>query len=147
MRFLTARRLALVALAPALLLLSAVPGCSNESEGQRCGDDVAANNDDCTAPLVCVTVDQAAGNYRCCNPNAQIVNDSRCIRSLGPAPGTDAGSDDAANSGGSGGTAGGSGGTSAGGSGGTGGTTSAGGSGGTGDAAAAGAADMSTGGI
>ena len=50
MRFFTARRLALAALVPALLVLSVIPGCSNESEGERCGDDPAAqvtNNDDC----------------------------------------------------------------------------------------------------
>jgi len=61
MRFLTARRLALAALLPALFVFSAVPGCSNESEGERCGDNPTnpsdpgtLNNDDCSAPLVCV---------------------------------------------------------------------------------------------
>jgi hypothetical protein len=133
MRFLTARRLALVALAPALLLFSAVPGCSNESEGERCGDMVGPNPDDCTAPLVCTPISGTGDTAidRCCNPNPTIVNDSRCVRSAGPAPGTDAGTSDASTSGGTAGTGG----------------ATAGGSGGTGDAATAGAADMSSGGI
>jgi len=81
MRFFTARRLALAALIPALLLVSVVPGCSNQGEGERCGDTVA-NNDDCQSGLVCVEIKSqstpTAPTFRCCNPNHTIINDSRC---------------------------------------------------------------------
>jgi hypothetical protein len=100
MRFPSARRLALTALLPALLAFSVVPGCSNESEGERCGDDPFdpngignVNDDDCSAPLVCVaasTLVQSGAN-RCCNPNVADVNDPRCIRNNGIA--ADAGAD------------------------------------------------------
>ena len=73
MRLFTARRLALAALAPALLLLSVVPGCSNESEGERCGDTNGTNDGDCESGLVCKLVNQV---NRCCYPNK--VTDSRC---------------------------------------------------------------------
>jgi len=87
MRFLTARRFALAACVPVLLLFSVVPGCSNESEGERCGDDVAPNNDDCASGLVCVKIDNnSPGDDRCCNPDPSIVNDSRCLRTGGPTP-------------------------------------------------------------
>jgi hypothetical protein len=134
MRLFTPRRIvALAALAPALFLFSAVPGCSNQSEGERCGDDIATNNDDCTAPLVCVII--SAGIDRCCDPNPSIVHDSRCLRS-NTASGGSGGSSTA----GTGGSAGGSD------LGGTGGSADLGGSGGTGgtDTNTAG---MSSGGI
>jgi len=104
MRLFTSRRIvALVALAPALFLFSAVPGCSNQAEGERCGDDVTVNNDDCTAPLVCTKFnDNDFG--RCCDPNPSIVHDSRCLRSGNTASGGSGGSATA----GTGGSAGGS---------------------------------------
>lgn len=75
MRPFTARRLALAALFPALFVLSVIPGCSNQSEGERCGDDNnASNNDDCQSGLVCTAI---AGVNRCCFPNH--VTDSRCV--------------------------------------------------------------------
>src|SRR5450432_2349376 len=104
MRFLTARRLVLAALLPALFVFSAVPGCSNESEGERCGDDPTnpsgpgtLNNDDCSAPLVCVAAARLVNNQanRCCNSNPNIVNDSRCLPSVGTR--IDAGADPDAN--------------------------------------------------
>jgi hypothetical protein len=107
MRFLTARHLALIALSPALLLCFVIPGCSNESEGQRCGDDVALNDADCGDGLVCVVSGQllnSNGADRCCRSD-KIVTDSRCL------PATNA----PANSGGTGGTDNGGGGTAAGG--------------------------------
>ncbi len=121
MRFLTARRLAFAALVPALFVFSAVPGCSNESEGERCGDDPqdpskvgTPNDDDCSAPLICVAADTLIANQanRCCNSNPGIVNDSRCLRSTGTAAsggtgGTaDASAGGTAGSGGTGGSAG-----------------------------------------
>ena len=144
MRLFTPRRIvALVALAPALFLFSAVPGCSNQSEGERCGDDIAPNNDDCTAPLVCTNIRGATQNYRCCNPNRNVVNDSRCLDS-NTASGGAGGSATAGTGGSSGSAAAGTGGTAD--LGGTGGTTDLGGTGGTGgiDASTAG---MSSGGI
>jgi hypothetical protein len=91
MRFLTARRFALAACVPVLFLFSVVPGCSNESEGERCGDDVAPNNDDCASGLVCVKIDNNnPGDDRCCNADPSIVNDTRCVRTGSPIP--DAGS-------------------------------------------------------
>jgi hypothetical protein len=86
MRPFTARRLALAALVPALFVLSVIPGCSNESEGERCGDMYSAtNNDDCGSGLVCTpsallinSTDQAD---RCCY--ADHVTDSRCTRANG----------------------------------------------------------------
>jgi hypothetical protein len=81
MRFLTARRFALAACVPVLFLFSVVPGCSNESEGERCGDDLGPDNDDCASGLVCVSVDNSImGDNRCCNADPSIVNDSRCLR-------------------------------------------------------------------
>jgi hypothetical protein len=100
MRFLTARRLALAALVPAFLVFSAIPGCSNQSEGERCGDDTAPNNDDCSSGLICVNVNDQAGFNRCCNANPSIVNDSRCLRSSG-ATGGSGGSSGTGGSGGS----------------------------------------------
>jgi hypothetical protein len=75
MRLFTARRLALAALAPALLLLSVVPGCSNGSEGERCGDMYGTNDGDCGSGLVCKSFSDEEVN-RCCYPNK--VTDSRC---------------------------------------------------------------------
>lgn len=146
MRLFTPRRIvALVALAPALFLFGAVPGCSNQSEGERCGDDLAPNNDDCTAPLVCTIIEGSSHNYRCCNPSRNVVNDSRCIASNTASGGS--GGSATAGSGGSGdsGTAGssGSGGSATAGSGGSAGGSDLGGTGGI-DASTAG---MSSGGI
>ena len=131
MRFLTARRLALVALVPALFLFSVIPGCSNESEGQRCGDELGPDDADCADGLVCVAFQNQKVN-RCCYPGG-VVHDSRCL------PSTDA-------TGGAGGTAGAP--ATGGSSPSTGGTA---GSGGSGDvamagAATAGAADLGGGG-
>ena len=76
MRPFTARRLALAALVPALLVLSVIPGCSNQSEGERCGDDNnASNNDDCGSGLVCTHIADMIN--RCCY--ADHVTDSRCV--------------------------------------------------------------------
>ena len=92
MRFLTARRFALAACVPVLFLFSVVPGCSNESEGERCGDDLAPNDDDCASGLVCVKIDNNnPGDDRCCNPDPSIVNDTRCFRATGPTPDAGAG--------------------------------------------------------
>lgn len=75
MRFFTARRLALAALFPALLLVCVIPGCSNESEGERCTDD-----SDCSSGLTCTDsamLLNSGGVKRCCNKDA--VNDPRCV--------------------------------------------------------------------
>ncbi|HEX3849842.1 MAG TPA: hypothetical protein VHW01_02680 [Polyangiaceae bacterium] len=88
MRPFTARRLALAALVPALFVLSVIPGCSNESEGERCGDSFSAtNNDDCGSGLVCtpsaLLVNGQADDptNRCCYTDR--VTDSRCTRNSG----------------------------------------------------------------
>ena len=88
MRFFTARRLALAALVPALLVLSVIPGCSNGREGERCGDPdgTVTNNSDCGSGLVCTAFTSTDGSNetvgRCCYPDH--VSDSRCQKSSGP---------------------------------------------------------------
>jgi len=88
MRFFTARRLALAAVFPALVVLSVIPGCSQQGEGERCGDDKLGNaaSDDCDDGLVCtssaVLLNGKDLTNRCCYPNR--VTDSRCT------PGTSA---------------------------------------------------------
>ena len=72
MRPFTARRLALAAFVPVLLVLSVVPGCSNQSEGERCTDDA-----DCDSALTCTLIDPAASISRCCYGNGRVT-DSRC---------------------------------------------------------------------
>ena len=85
MRPFTARRLALAALVPALLVLSVIPGCSNEGEGERCGDSTGnvSNNDDCGSGLVCTafTLSDGSPTGRCCYTDH--VSDSRCLMSSG----------------------------------------------------------------
>ncbi len=82
MRPFTARRLALAALFPAFLVLGVVPGCSNQGEGERCGDEVgASNNDDCGDNLVCTPSSQLLSGAidatnRCCYVGR--VTDTRC---------------------------------------------------------------------
>ncbi len=122
MRFPFVRRLALAALIPALLVVSVVPGCSNESEGERCGDDEhGANNDDCQSGLVCTTIQGEGANvFRCCNPNRAIINDSRCEDTITVVP--DAGDDAATGDAGGTSATGGTGGSSAGGGSATGGS-------------------------
>lgn len=135
MRFLTVRRLALAVFLPALVAVSVVPGCSNQSEGDRCGDNFGPNNDDCQDGLVCITIKSqsipGSNTYRCCNANRSIINDSRCEDNGGGAVTPDAGDTDAAASG-SGGM------SSTGGTGGTGGSTDDAGSDAAGAAGAAG---------
>src|SRR5882724_463971 len=84
MRSFTARRLALAALVPALIVLSVIPGCSNGGEGERCGDPdgTVTNNSDCGSGLVC-TAFTADGSTvgRCCYTDH--VSDSRCLKSSG----------------------------------------------------------------
>jgi hypothetical protein len=58
--------------------VASMPGCSQQSEGERC--DLAKNgDDDCDSGLVCVDrhtlLDQVTD--RCCLPN-KAVNDKRC---------------------------------------------------------------------
>jgi len=77
-------RLALAALVPALLVLSIVPGCSNQSEGERCGDDQGnVTGNDCAAGLVCTMFKLSDGldTARCCYTDH--VTDSRCLMSSG----------------------------------------------------------------
>ncbi len=76
MRPFTARRLALAALVPALLVLSVIPGCSNQSEGERCTDD-----SDCDSALTCTASAKLQSNSdatdRCCYASGRVT-DSRC---------------------------------------------------------------------
>jgi hypothetical protein len=87
MRPFTARRLALAVLVPALFVLSVIPGCSNESEGERCGDDQGnvTDNDDCGSGLVCTAFPLNNGTTdtvgRCCYTDH--VTDSRCLMNTG----------------------------------------------------------------
>lgn len=76
MRFFTARRLVLAAVLPVLLTFTIIPGCAEESEGERCGDTTGANNSDCASGLTCVQIDNTP-TFRCCNP-ARVTN-SRCV--------------------------------------------------------------------
>ncbi len=79
MRFFTARRLALAALVPALLSLTFIPGCSQQGEGERCGDENGAtDSDDCGSGLVCKTISASPAIYRCCRADLRVT-DSRCI--------------------------------------------------------------------
>jgi len=86
MRPLTARRLALAALVPALLVLCVIPGCSNEGEGERCGDPdgTVTNNDDCGTGLTCTPFKLSDGDTigRCCYTDHHVT-DSRCLMSSG----------------------------------------------------------------
>jgi hypothetical protein len=81
MRFSIARRFALAALIPALFSLSIIPGCSKQSEGDRCGTgtavkDSAPDDTDCDDGLTCQLVDPTTGTYRCCNPTR--LTNPRC---------------------------------------------------------------------
>ena len=87
MRFFTARRLALAALFPVLACLSVIPGCSQQGEGERCGDAYGtANSDDCGSGLTCTLgKDLLNGDgeaHRCCYAGRKPT-DARCIRSTG----------------------------------------------------------------
>ncbi len=77
MRFFTARRLALAAVLPVLFTFTIIPGCSEESEGERCGDATTPDDSDCQSGLVCTQIDSSHGIFRCCNP-ARVTN-SRCV--------------------------------------------------------------------
>lgn len=77
MRFFTARRLALAAVLPVLFTFTIIPGCAEESEGERCGDMTGPNNSDCQAGLTCTQIDSSNAIFRCCNPNR--VTNSRCV--------------------------------------------------------------------
>jgi hypothetical protein len=85
MRSFTARSLALATLVPALLLFAVVPGCAKQSEGERCGDDLGQDNEDCDDGLICVNgedfLNKSPGGHRCCYPDDRI-SDPRCERSL-----------------------------------------------------------------
>ena len=80
MRPFIARPLALAALLPALFLFVLVPGCAKQSEGERCGDDILPNNEDCDDGLICKHKrDLLNGEaHRCCYPEPVHVSDSRC---------------------------------------------------------------------
>jgi hypothetical protein len=108
MRFFTARRLVLAAVFPVLFSFSIIPGCSKQSEGDRCGDSSGPDPDstDCDDGLVCTTIDPTAQIYRCCNPTR--ITNSRCVPVTSAAPGAagNAGSGGTAGNAGVGGTAG-----------------------------------------
>lgn len=102
MRFFTARRLALAAFLPALLTLTFVPGCAQQGEGERCGDEYGvSNNDDCGSGLTCQQVGDKV--YRCC-PSGTRSTDSRCTPGTGSAGAS--GADGSAGAGNASGTAG-----------------------------------------
>jgi hypothetical protein len=90
MRFFTARSLVLATLVPALGLFVVVPGCAKQSEGERCGDSIGVEDDDCGDGLKCFSKDQLLnGNTdlanRCCYSDGHVT-DSRCEpRDNGPA--------------------------------------------------------------
>lgn len=109
MRFFTARRVALLALFPALLSLSVIPGCSQQGEGERCGDSLGvADSDDCGSGLTCTAHGVLLNGSsdmanRCCYADRKAT-DSRCTlagasaagASSGGAGGASAGSGDTA---------------------------------------------------
>lgn len=78
MRFSSARRLALLAFLPALLVLAVIPGCADQGEGERCGagpQGTIADQDVCASGLTCKAIN---GVPRCCsdnssNPNCQVT--------------------------------------------------------------------------
>ena len=117
MRFSTARFLSLVTLVSGLALFAFVPGCSQQSEGERCGDDAfgTTGSDDCGDGLVCTLrtklVNEGDGANRCCNP--ERVTDSRCQPFTGTAVGGSGGGAGTSTSGGSAGTTSGGGDTAA----------------------------------
>lgn len=102
MRFSPARLVSLATLVPALLLLAVVPGCAKQSEGERCGDEPASQNDDCADGLTCRKVNLGDNFQRCCYTDR--VTDSRCEASSGELPSSSGGS--AATAGGNAGGAG-----------------------------------------
>ena len=98
MRFSTARSVATAMLVPALLLFVLVPGCAKQNEGERCGDEPAASNDDCDDGLICkskgLLINNGGDVNRCCYADGRIT-DARCEPSGGgvDTPTTDAGTD------------------------------------------------------
>jgi len=154
MRLSLARRV-LLAVVPALFLFSAVPGCSNQSEGERCADGFDGksepNSSNCGSGLVCIAGDQLQvdNGARCCLANG-AVTDERCRRKTsgevgagGSSAGTggDSGGGVSAGSGGANaGTGGDTGGSSSAGSAGSGGSDSGGSAGSAGTASVAGTA-------
>jgi hypothetical protein len=102
MRFFTARRLALAAMLPVLFSFTMIPGCSEQSEGERCGDTLGPNNSDCQSGLTCMPINTSTGIYRCCNPTR--VTNTRCIPEVSTGTTSEAGS--AGDTGSTGGTSG-----------------------------------------
>jgi len=106
MRFSIARLLSVATLVSGLALFAFVPGCSQQGEGERCGDDEfgTADSDDCGDGLVCTAKNQLLnggnGANRCCYPDR--VTDSRCQASTGAPVGGAGGGAGASNSGGAG---------------------------------------------
>jgi len=89
--------------------VASMPGCSQQSEGERC-DLVKNGDDDCDSGLVCVDghtlLDQVTD--RCCLPN-KAVNDKRCTPvgvtgTGGTGGGTNGGGDSDSDAGGGGAT-------------------------------------------
>jgi len=107
MRFLTARSLALVTLVPALLVFLLVPGCSQQGEGERCGDTYgAAASNDCGDGLTCTASGSLLNGStdlanRCCYTDGHVT-DSRC-QLAGPTAAAGAGGNGGASTAGNGG--------------------------------------------
>ena len=106
MRFFTARRLALAAAIPALFLFSVIPGCSQQGEGDRCGDSTygVSDSSDCADGLTCTaasTLLNGVGDKggRCCRSDG-TATDSRCTRSVTTGTDSDAAVPDSAGAGG-----------------------------------------------
>jgi hypothetical protein len=85
------------------LVVLAMPGCSQQGEGDRC-DNAKNGNEDCESGLTCVVsknlLNKDIGD-RCCPPTG-VGSNSRCTRGSG----TDAGGTGGGSSGGSSGNAG-----------------------------------------
>lgn len=78
----------LLALASAGLLAALVASCTGQAEGDRC--QLANNNDDCQAGLVCTQGSKLNRNYDlCCPPEGTTVTSDSC--KVAPiSPGSDA---------------------------------------------------------
>ena len=92
MRSFTARHLALASAFPVLLMFSVIPGCSRQSEGERCGPGTDAisvsvdDNADCADGLICTSHSELQNGTndkanRCCYPATRLPSDARCERS------------------------------------------------------------------
>jgi len=97
------RRIALFAPSVVCVVLL-VASCSKQSEGERC--DVLNNDADCDSGLECVAAAELLNSEadRCCPPEGERIDDSRCRRRTGGTIGTGGGGGTASSGGAAGST-------------------------------------------